>query len=239
MKDWWGKYYVHVILVGLVATVGAVAAVFYISEFGANGLSNKPEDWAYFATYTSGTVGVAAVVATLMAFVITLRQQQRLIDSQDEMLEEQKEQLAVAREQLALTEKRNDVQQAYLNLKDVLPLLLQSFSKSLDQNIRPNECEALEYYLIEHYDSHELFQYDTFYQSPNRIFLFLKENTDCFDDVINYINKVFGQVFNLISFLMDQLYIDRKLFSFVDAQLSNDTEKGIGNYWFYINPPHS
>ncbi|MBL1266257.1 MAG: hypothetical protein COA87_000535 [Halomonas sp.] len=95
MKDWCKKYYVHFVLVGLVAVVGGVAAFFYINQFGANGFSKKSEDWANFATYISGTVGVAAVVATLIAFVITLRQQQDLVESQRVMLEKQKEQLKI------------------------------------------------------------------------------------------------------------------------------------------------
>lgn len=88
MKTWWGKYYAYVILAGFVAAVGIVAIYFYIDKFGANDFSNKPDNWASFATYISGTVGVAAVVATLAAFMITIKQQQALIHQQKTQIEQ-------------------------------------------------------------------------------------------------------------------------------------------------------
>lgn len=83
----------YLVLVGLVVVIGGVAIYCYVGKFGANGLSQKSEDWANFATYISGTVGVAAVVATLIAFVITLRQQQKLVESQEKVVSLQKNEL--------------------------------------------------------------------------------------------------------------------------------------------------
>lgn len=216
----------------LVVAVLAIGA--YAWNFRELPISTDTGKWADFATYLSGTVGVAAVVATLMAFVITLRQQQKLIISQDEMLEEQREQLAVAKEQLRLTEKGNDVQQAYLNLKDVLPLLLQSFSKSLNEDIHPYESDVLGDFMMESYSSSNVFSCDSFYQHPSRMIVFLNKNPECCDELKNYVNRVFGQSGSLVSFLMDQLSIDRKLFAFVDAQLSNKAKVEGETYWFYV-----
>jgi hypothetical protein len=82
----------------LAVAVGGVALLaggIYLYQFSGNGLSPNSEDWANFATYISGTVGVAAVVATLIAFVITLKQQQDLVKNQRIMLEKQEEQLGI------------------------------------------------------------------------------------------------------------------------------------------------
>lgn len=129
MKNWYKKYYVHFILVGLVAVVGGIAAYFYIDQFGSNGFSEKPEDWANFATYISGTVGVSAVVATLVAFVITLRQQQALIDSQDEMIEKQEQQLDLARQQLDGEERRRQVELAYNCAVNIIPPVVKELER--------------------------------------------------------------------------------------------------------------
>lgn len=137
MKDWCKKYYVHIILVGLVAVVGGVAAYFYIDQFGANGFSNKSEDWANFATYISGTVGVAAVVATLIAFVITLRQQQKLINSQEEMLKEQRNQIKLVETQNSAYESGHKVNLAYSRAKEISPSLIRHFEKWPSTKIYP------------------------------------------------------------------------------------------------------
>ena len=222
-------------MLGFVVLIVAILAVgAYAWNFRELPISNDTGKWADFATYLSGTVGVAAVVATLIAFVITLRQQQKLLISQDEMLEEQREQLSVAKEQLRLTEKGNDVQQAYLNLKDVLPLLLQSFSRSLNEDVHPYESDVLGDFMIESYSSSNVFSCGSFYQHPSRVIVFLNKNPGCCDDLKNYVNRVFGQSGNLISFLMDQLSIDQKLFAFVDAQLSNKANVDGETYWFYV-----
>ncbi|MGO2265145.1 hypothetical protein [Halomonas sp.] len=131
MKNWCRKYYTNVILVGLVAAVGGVAAYLYIDQFGSNGFSKKSEDWANFATYISGTVGVAAVVATLIAFVITLRQQQALIDSQDKMIAKQEKQIKLTKKQLSNEKLSREVEFAYQASLNIFPVLLKSIDKRL------------------------------------------------------------------------------------------------------------
>ncbi|QPL45016.1 hypothetical protein IT895_12515 [Halomonas sp. A40-4] len=71
-----------------VLSVGIVALYLYEREFGANGFSENTGDWANFATFISGTIGVAAVVATLAAFMITIKQQQALIRQQKIQIEQ-------------------------------------------------------------------------------------------------------------------------------------------------------
>lgn len=118
-------------LAGGVGFVAVVACGFYIYQFGNNGLSPKSEDWANFATYISGTVGVAAVVATLIAFVITLRQQKRLIDSQDKMIAKQKKQIKLTKKQLSNEKLSREVEFAYQASLNIFPVLLKSIDKRL------------------------------------------------------------------------------------------------------------
>lgn len=112
-----------------VAGVALLAAVAYIWNFWSWPPSGKTQDWANFATYISGTVGVAAVVATLMAFVITLRQQKRLIDSQDEMIEKQDQQLDLARQQLDGEERRRKVELAYNCAVNIIPPVVKELER--------------------------------------------------------------------------------------------------------------
>lgn len=81
-------------LVGvLVAVAASIFVTAYILKFGSLQTSSDPSDWADFATYLSGTVGITAVLGTLFAVVRTLGQQQDLVESQRIMLEKQEEQL--------------------------------------------------------------------------------------------------------------------------------------------------
>lgn len=79
--------------------------------------SGKTQDWANFATYISGTLGVAAVVATLAAFMITIKQQQALIRQQ--------------RIQIEQADKHQERLSAYQRASELLPSAL----KVLDSHL--------------------------------------------------------------------------------------------------------
>lgn len=101
----------------------------YFLKFGNWPTSNDPGDWAEFATYLSGTVGVTAVVGTLFAFVVTLRQQQKLIDSQDKMIVKQERQIKVSETQLKNEKSSREVEFAYQASINIFPMLLKSIEK--------------------------------------------------------------------------------------------------------------
>ncbi|WP_219863159.1 hypothetical protein [Vreelandella piezotolerans] len=231
----WIKKHSYWALAGGVVVVAIVALAAYILNFWGRPPSVDPGDWADFATYVSGTVGVAAVVATLVAFVITLRQQQKLIDSQEELLKKQDEQLSVAKNQVLATERRNAVEQAYLNVKDVLPQLLNAFSESLDYNFSPESGSRLEDYLISLYEGERLFKMHEFYSKPCRL-IYYCENYD-FDanEIRNYVSILMGHSRHICGFLISQLEVEGELFPFVDVQMSAKKSASHDNYWFYIS----
>lgn len=115
-------------LIGVVIAIAVMAIGFYVYRFWGKPLSADPGDWADFATYISGTVGVGAVVATLLAFVQTLGQQQALIESQDKMLDEQKNQIELTKIQNDELRKKHDIEVAYSNTKEVFPSLFSDFN---------------------------------------------------------------------------------------------------------------
>lgn len=100
----------YLLLLGFVLVTGAVALYLYWREFGDNGFSKNTGDWANFATYISGTLGVAAVVATLAAFMITIKQQQALIRQQKIQIEQ--------------ADKHQDRLSAYQRASELLPSAL-------------------------------------------------------------------------------------------------------------------
>lgn len=67
----------------LIVSVGFFLLIFpvivFLRKFKGDGwpsaLPNTVEEWAHFGTYVSGTVGVLAVLGTLVSVLITLRQQ--------------------------------------------------------------------------------------------------------------------------------------------------------------------
>jgi len=124
----WIKKHSYWALAGGVLLVAIAAIGFYAWHFRELKLSTDTGDWADFATYLSGTVGVAAVVATLFAFVITLRQQQKLIDSQDN-------QLKVAKSQLLEEEKRRRKELAYNCAINIVPSIAIKLEQQLDMTV--------------------------------------------------------------------------------------------------------
>ncbi|OAZ99749.1 hypothetical protein [Halomonas sp. G11] len=127
--DQTGKKYNYWPLVLPVMVTAIVAIGVYVNNFWGLPPSRKPSDWAAFATYVSGTVGVAAVVATLMAFVITLKQQKKLIDSQSDMIIKQEQQLDLTRQQLEGEERRRKVELVYNCAVNIIPPVVKELER--------------------------------------------------------------------------------------------------------------
>ncbi|WP_152662882.1 hypothetical protein [Halomonas sp. HG01] len=75
----------RLLIVGTLAASGASVG-FYMFQFAGNDLSTDSGAWADFGAYLSGTVGVAAVTFTLFALILTLRQQDSIIEAQEEQI---------------------------------------------------------------------------------------------------------------------------------------------------------
>lgn len=119
--------------------VACTAIFFYVYHLQEGGISEKPEDWAYFATYLSGTVGVSAIVATLFAFVTTLSQHQDLIKSQNKMLDEQRTQISLLEEQNKAFEESRKLDLAYKNTTEIFPTLKKAYENTLSFSASPIE----------------------------------------------------------------------------------------------------
>lgn len=137
MKKW---VLPHWLIVCGFLVVSGIAVLTYASNFGALDLSSKPEDWAHFGTYLSGTVGVAAVIATLAALVVTLRHQQRLIDQQEELIKQQEN-------QISQQDSHQKKLEAYNKAEKFFPTLLDECRKDLDTAVTPR-LELMGYTVI-------------------------------------------------------------------------------------------
>lgn len=222
-------------LAGGVGFVAVVACGFYIYQFGSNGLSPKSEDWANFATYISGTVGVAAVVATLMAFVITLRQQQKLLDSQDELISDQKQQLKLSEAQLfeVMAKEKRDI--AFANIRDVLPLILAGFKRSLELKLVPLAGSDAKVFLDElNFEEFHDYRLKNVIKMLCSLNGFVENgNIDKFD-FRNYVVQLFGNTQHLCNFLVENVAQSESLFDASDALLSEVVDDKGWTYWDYI-----
>ncbi|MGO2242242.1 MAG: hypothetical protein ACTH5D_10845 [Halomonas sp.] len=234
MRVWWNKYG-NWLLIAIVVVVGAAAIYLYADKFGANGFSKKTEDWANFATYISGTVGVAAVVATLMAFVKTLGQQQKLIDSQDELISDQKKQLKLSEAQLfeAIAKEKRDI--AFANIRDVLPLILAGFKRSLEFRLEPPVGSSAKVFLDELNvgDFHD-YKLKNVIKKLCSLNGFVENGKIDKSDFRNYVVQLFGNTQHLCNFLVENLAQSESLFYASDALLSEVVDDKGWTYWDYI-----
>lgn len=115
-------------LIAMVMVVSVVAVGLYAMRFHTSYLSGDTDDWANFATYISGTVGVAVVTATLLALINTLVQQGRLIGQQDKIIEQQQHQLDSSDAHQRRIE-------AYSRAEKFFPALLRSCQEDMDVNV--------------------------------------------------------------------------------------------------------
>ena len=224
MKDWCKKYYVHFILVGLVAVVGGMAAYFYIDQFGSNGFSEKPEDWAHFATYISGTVGVAAVVATLLAFVITLRQQQDLVTSQRVMLAKQEDQIELIEQQLDEEQERRDIELAYNRSLNIFPALVDALKVDLKKEVYLYEGESDLHNDISAVIKKMCFDIsDLFDNKINMSEVFFNYDKDL---VFNFVERLFSNVEVVYVFVCENIRVSEDLKAFFDSYLNQEIGYG-------------
>lgn len=214
-------------LIGGVIAVAIIAVGFYVYRFWGKSLSTDSGDWADFATYISGTVGVAAVVATLLAFVKTLGQQQALIDSQDKMLGEQRRNIEI----LELQHKRD---KAYKTTLEAFPLLIESFKYDLKNSsniyMLDHELEGRKY-RVRRFD-----KLHSYFDLSEQVFEEVKRSClDPLDDVYSeYGPMQFDRIYRICSFILHQISIDEDLLPVFDYYLSRDF--GFGKVgWFYID----
>lgn len=215
-----------------------IASVFvgaFFLKFGSWPMSDDPGDWADFATYLSGTVGVTAVVGTLFAFVITLSQQKELVKSQNLMLQEQKREIDLSEEQLQEAKNKDERDMSYSNMRDVLPLMLKGFDRSLNLMFEPpvGSCprEDLDTYIGDELRSYQL-QYVV--RGLGRLHLRLSNGDVDKKEYESYINKVLGNSRHLTEFLVDNIRKNPALFYVADAMLSDRAGSGSWSYWQYI-----
>ena len=191
MIGWIKKHSYWALALG-VFLVAAIAVCAYAWNFRQLTISKDTANWADFATYLSGTVGVAAVVATLIAFVITLRQQKQLIDSQESMLNDHKR-------QIYLTEEKHKIEKAYQTAKDIFPLMVTNVKLSLQLPhyiiIHDSEADCFVHYSSD--SMHDFFDMndDLFYKIKKSI----EGSSDDHKKVIIESFSGVGAIYNMIS----------------------------------------
>ncbi|MCE8002540.1 hypothetical protein [Billgrantia ethanolica] len=121
MKGYWA------LVLGVVLVCGVAFGAYGIHFYGWP-LSDDPKDWASFANYASGTAGVAILAATLLAFLVTLNQQNRLIEKQDKMIEQQERQL----QEVEIHQRKVE---AYSRAEKIFPTLLSSCISELGKSV--------------------------------------------------------------------------------------------------------
>lgn len=224
---------------GLIVVWGGVVSSVFIGafflKFGSWPISDSPGDWADFGTYLSGTVGVTAVLGTLVAFVITLRQQKELVESQKQMLIDQKRQIDISENQLIEAKRKDQRDEAYANMRDILPLMLKGFDRSLGLTFEPPlgswPREVLDFYIGE-----ELVSYQLKYviKKLDRLHHRLSNSEPDKLECESFLNLVFGNVSHLTGFLIDNINANPALFYVADARLSDEADDNGWTYWKYI-----
>lgn len=197
-----------------------IASVFFgafFLKFGSWPTSDDPADWADFATYLSGTIGVTAVVGTLFAFVVTLSQQQKLIDSQDKMLKKQKKQIKINKIQLKEEEARRAVELAHNSAVMVFPILIERFKSELPRSMSVYEDEVdLFVDLRESFKKSDITYDDFFFKSEILLDVFKKHDVSVVSDVVE---RVFSCSDRIYSFSSKKMKIAPDLKEFFQAYM--------------------
>ena len=233
--SWWFKKITDDWIFGEVIVISTVAIAAYAINFHGQGFSTQAEDWAYFATYLSGTVGVTAVVGTLIVLVRTLGQQKALIKSQDEMLQDQKKQLRFSEQQLkeAMAKEKRDI--AFANIRDTLPLVLTGFNRSLELNFKPDEGGDVAVYFDALSESgfHD-YKLKNVTKKLCGLICFVESGHLDKSEFKNYAVQVLGNARHLCDFLVENLEMSKSLFYAADALLSQVVDENGWTYWDYI-----
>lgn len=205
---------------GEVLVISAAFIIAYAVNFHGQGLSPKTEDWAYFATYLSGTVGVTAVVATLIVLVRTLGQQQALIDSQNKMLKKQEKQIKISKKQLKSESERRGIELAHNSAVKVFPVLIDRFKSDLNNYL--NLSEAEEKVIEEIKKSVQRFDGkigDFFFRSEELLSILEKHEPEV---VLDIVDGVFSFTDKVYFFAASHLKITRDLTEFFYIYMHED-----------------
>lgn len=223
MTDWIKRYSYWTLASG-VLFVSVFAVGIYAWHFRQLSISKDTGNWADFATYLSGTVGVAAVVATLIAFVITLRQQQKLIESQDK-------QLNIATHQLALAQSKEAVERAYSNSLNILPLMVDSLIERSNREFP--EFSSNEF--VEILNCVSLFRrisYIEAVQSPNILRMALENNTISSIDIDFFVNDFFSEVKDICFLAFKQIPYSPDVYYIFDNYFKKKIEGNVDVRFF-------
>ncbi len=217
-----------------------ISVCMYLYWLGQSQPSRDPSDWADFATYLSGTVGVAAVVATLFAFIKTLGQQQALITSQDEMLKKQQQQLQQTEKQLSYAEKKDELNRAYQAGVSIFPTLIESIKiKSEldfpwcvpiaggDNRLYMTFFQARNY--MECIHSAETFMHGVKYHENHMKGKAMERScVEIRDGVVEFIEEFFYEPYLVFGFIFEQLSVDGRLYylfvSYMKQRLSKEVD---------------
>lgn len=221
-------------LVGvLVAIFAFIFVAAYVLVFGSNPTSTDPEDWAYFATYLSGTVGVTAVLGTLYAVVRTLGQQQALIDSQKDMLEKQEQQLELTKIQLRSEKERREIEMAYDNVKNVLPVMINFLSSSVRQYKVPNDLilKMIHDNLVDRtgLNGRDLFKFPGRLMAP-----VVFSNSENIAQIESYVEKLMEPCLVIYETLFRNLIVTPELYGVVSCYLNKRFEGPYHDAYFYM-----
>ncbi len=222
---------VNVWIVICVAIVSLMAIGFYAINFWGSPISDDTSAWADFSTYVSGTVGVAAVVGTLMAFVITLRQQQRLIDSQEEMLIEQRVQISIMKKQGEELKKKNKIDIAYSSTAALFPDFCKNFELSIERGVSVFSKERELSVAFDELGYSKSFVRSTMLNSPNK--LLSVAHMVRVGELESYVGRVFENINRLYCFMVRQVEAAPELKFYFENYLFSG--RGCDNiYYFHL-----
>ena len=209
------------LLFGFALIAGVAIGAYAFRFWGWPSVLTSPSDWAYFATYLSGTVGVTAVVATLIVLVRTLGQQEYLIESQSEMLNEQRRQIVLAEKQNDELSKNNKIDLAFKNTSTFFDFYLTEYSNSLKYEILPYTADKVFYEKFYMCFDKDIRMLKVIYHNPlklEEVFEGLE-----FEPVSNYMDRFFKTVDALYRFICAQIELAPFLKDYFDIKLSVDS----------------
>lgn len=227
----WIKKHSYWALAIAVLIVAVIAIGAYAWNFRELAISTDTGKWADFATYLSGTVGVAAVVATLMAFVITLRQQQKLIDSQDKMIIKQNKQIKISKKQLKAEEMRRQIELAHNKAAVLFPPMFNDFVSYLGYHVSPfQEDDLLMDGLVQEFGIIAPKARD-FISNPGKVKVLIGRVE--VSSLCRFIYMNYKKAYSLLEFMMDCIDSDFLLEDYFDMYLDKEDDVA-EEYKFYF-----
>lgn len=207
-----------------VVVVSSIFVVAFAFRFGGWPTSNDVSDWADFATYLSGTVGVTAIVGTLFAVVRTLGQQKALIKSQDELLNNQVEQLNALKEKNKEDAEVIKIELAHKYAMNIFPIMFEDARNDMERNITFEAdgpyLDALNKLRSKDFNPED-YKVGDFFKGGAVLLLSMAEMRKNETDVL--IKRIIGNPLYLINFSAMQVVVDKDLFYYF--------ESAMGDYW--------